>query len=150
MTPKTLLAVAAALLLATIAPSLAQAPEPGAGSGQDDSISLELNKLQPSDKGCRAFLVVSNPTSTKYEDFQIDLVMFQTDGVIGSRFAVELAPLLPSKRSIKEFVLTDADCDNIGSFLINDIMECRSDAGPVDNCLARLKVNSLTKVEISK
>lgn len=143
-----LLAAVAAFALTAAASALAQDAQPSAS--QDEGVSLELNKLQASDKGCRAFLVVSNPSATKYDNFQIDLVMFQTDGVIGSRFAVELAPLLPSKRSIKEFVLTDTDCDGIGSFLVNDVMECRSDAGPVSDCLARLKVNSLTKVEISK
>jgi hypothetical protein len=29
-------------------------------------------------------------------------------------------------------------------------MECRSDAGPVEDCLAGMKVSTLTKVEISK
>jgi hypothetical protein len=150
MTQKPFLAAAAALLFMTGMPALAQDTQPASEATEDNTVTLELNKLQASEKGCRAFLVVSNPSSTKYDKFQIDLVMFQSDGVIGSRFAVELAPLLPSKRSIKEFVLTDTQCDSIGSFLVNDIMECSADAGPVNDCLARLKVNSLTKVEISK
>jgi hypothetical protein len=145
----TLFAAAAALVLAAGASALAQETPPKADAAQD-GVSLELNKLQPADNGCRAFLVVANPSATKYDKFQIDLVMFQTDGVIGSRFALELGPLLPAKRSIKEFVLTDTDCDRIGSFLVNDVIECRSEAGPVSDCPARLKVNSLTKVEISK
>jgi hypothetical protein len=77
-------------------------------------------------------------------------VMFQKDGVIGRRFALDLAPLRPSKRSVKLFELDGTKCDDIGSFLVNDVMECRSDGSAVNDCLTRMKVNSLTKVEISK
>ena len=76
--------------------------------------------------------------------------MFQPDGIIGRRFALDLAPLRPDKRTVKLFDLDGANCDGIGSFLVNDVMECRTAAGPANDCLARLKVKSLTKVEISK
>ena len=76
--------------------------------------------------------------------------MFQSDGIIGRRFALDLAPVRPDKRSVKLFDLDGAQCEEIGSFLVNDIMECRTSTGPATDCLARLKVKSLTKVEISK
>ena len=115
-----------------------------------DGITLELNKLEKSDKGCRAYVVVTNPTSTAYDAFKLDLVMFQTDGVIGRRFALDLSPVRPDKRSVKLFDLDGAQCEEIGSFLVNDVMDCRTSTGPATDCLARLKVKSLTKVEISK
>ena len=116
----------------------------------DNTVTLELNKLEVSDKGCRAYVVVSNPSSTTYDAYKLDLVMFQNDGVIGRRFALDLAPLRPSKRTVKLFELDSTSCDNIGSFLVNDVLECRAKGGPVTDCLSRLKVSSLTKVGISK
>jgi len=148
MSKKAFVAVAAAILLASALPTLAQ--EEKETPKKDDGISLELNKLEDSDKGCRAYVVVSNPTSTMFDAYKLDLVMFQSDGVIGRRFAVDLAPLRPSKRTVKLFELDGTKCADIGSFLINDVMECRSGAGPVDDCLANMNVKSLTKVEISK
>jgi hypothetical protein len=142
---KSLLAAAALLLLAA-APARTQESQ----AQQDATISLELNKLEPADKGCRAYVVVSNPSAVSFDAFKLDLVMFQADGIIGRRFAVDLAPLRPSKRTVKLFELDGTSCDSIGSFLVNDVMECRSEAGPVADCLARMKVSSLTKVEISK
>jgi hypothetical protein len=125
------------------------AAAPAAASG-DNSITLELNKLEPSDKGCRAYVVVSNSSANALDAFRLDLVMFQKDGVIGRRFALDLGPLRPSKRAVKLFEMDGTKCEDIGSFLVNDVMECRAGGAAVDDCLARLKVNSLTKVEISK
>lgn len=151
MIAKALISTAALLLLATIAAKAEDAASKEAGPQNDAAaISLELNKLEPSDKGCRAYVVVSNPSATTYDAYKLDLVMFQKDGVIGRRFALDLAPLRPSKRSVKLFELDGTKCEDIGSFLVNDVMECRADGAAANDCLARMKVNSLTKVEISK
>ena len=128
----------------------ATAPSTTAQPSAQSDISLELNKLEPSDKGCRAYIVVSNPSATPLDAFRLDLVMFQKDGVIGRRFALDLGPLRPNKRAVKLFEMDGTKCEDIGSFLVNDVMECRSGGSAVDDCLGRMKVNSLTKVEISK
>jgi hypothetical protein len=149
MIQKAIITIGAALLLSAAA--LAQeTPPKDAQAKSDGGIVVELNKLESTDKGCRVYVVVSNPTDTSYDAYKLDVVMFQPDGVIGRRFSVDLAPLRPSKRTVKPFELDGTQCDGIGSFLINDVMECRTSAGPIDDCLANMKVNSLTKVEISK
>ncbi|KWT69987.1 hypothetical protein APY04_1196 [Hyphomicrobium sulfonivorans] len=121
-----------------------------AHSAAAEDITLELNKLEKSEKGCRAYIVVSNPTSTSFDTYKLDLVLFQTDGVIGRRLALDLAPVRADKRTVKLFDLEGTDCDGIGSFLVNDVLDCRTAEGPVNACLAGLKVRSLTKVDISK
>jgi hypothetical protein len=149
MTFKPLLAALAACSITMAAAAHAQdtaAEQPDAGEG----VTLELNKLETSDKGCRAYVVVSNPTQTTYDALKLDLVLFQTDGVVGRRLALDLAPVRPDKKSVKLFELDGTKCDEIGSFLVNDVMECRTGAGAADDCLARLKVKSLTKVQITK
>lgn len=147
MIKKTILTIAAASLLT----AAAWAQEPEKQEAQTaEGITLELNKLETSDKGCRAYVVVSNPTDKTFDAYKLDLVMFQTDGIIGRRFAVDLAPLRPSKRTVKLFELDGTQCSDIGSFLINDVMECSAEGGTPGDCLASMKVNSLTKVEISK
>jgi hypothetical protein len=135
-----------ALALAQDAPAQTPAAQESSGEG----ITLELNKLEKSEKGCRAYVVVTNPTQTTYDAFKLDLVLFQTDGVIGRRFALDLAPVRPDKSTVKLFDLDGTTCENIGKFLVNDVMECRTSAGAAQDCLARLKVKTLTKVEISK
>ena len=109
---KSLFAAVAACLLAVVAHAqdnpAATAP---AQPESSDGITLELNKLEKSDKGCRAYVVVTNTTTTAYEAFKLDLVMFQSDGIVGRRFALDLAPVRPDKRSVKLFDLDGAQCD---------------------------------------
>ena len=112
--------------------------------------SIQLNKLESVEKGCRAYLVIDNETNKTYQSFKVDLVLFQTDGVIGRRFSIELAPLKPKKKTVKLFEIDNVACDTIGSFLVNDVMECKADTGPIDNCLQSLTTSSLSKVQLSK
>lgn len=135
---------AAVFTLASILPFAATA------QANETNLTVELNKLETKNNGCVAYVVLQNETETRYQSVKVDLVLFQTDGIIGGRYAIELAPIKPKKRSVKLFPLPDVSCDQIGSFLINDIVECKSDAGPIDNCLAGLTVKSLTKVELQK
>jgi hypothetical protein len=125
-------------------------PAPAPPSPASTPIAIELNKLEAADKGCRAYMVITNPADTAYQSFKIDLVLFQTDGVIGRRFSIDLAPLRPQKKSVKLFEIDGIACDKIGSLLINDVMECKAAAGPVENCLQNLKTSTLTNVQLSK
>jgi hypothetical protein len=126
---------------------VAYAEQPAANT---TGTSLELNKLEATDKGCRAYIVVNNPTDTAYQSFKLDLVLFQTDGVIGRRFALDLAPVKPQKKSVKLFELDGIACDKIGSFLINDVMDCKAETGAAGDCLQKMTVSTLTNVQLSK
>lgn len=121
-----------------------------AAAAASPSVALELNKLEPTEKGCRAYVVVNNPTDTVYQSYKLDLVLFQADGVIGRRVALDLSPVKAQKRTVKLFDLDGMACDKIGSFLINDVMECKSEAGAAENCLQRLTTSSLSNVKLSK
>jgi hypothetical protein len=114
------------------------------------ALTVELNKLEPQGTGCRAYIVVQNDGQTPYQTFKLDLVLFQSDGIIGRRVAIDLAPLKPQKRSVKLFDFDSLPCDKIGSLLINDVVECKTDTGPVDDCLTGMTVKSLTSVQLTK
>jgi len=145
------IALAAAPLAAQEAtPETAPAPAAATAAEAPKALTVELNKLEPQGKGCRAYVVVQNDDPTTYQAFKLDLVLFQKDGIIGRRFAMDLAPLKAKKRTVKLFDLDEISCDSIGSFLINDIVDCKSEAGPIENCLAGTTVKSLGSVELSK
>lgn len=120
-------------------------------AAQDASaLSIELNKLEAIDKGCRAYVVIDNVSTTEYEALKLDLFMFRTDGVIGRRFAIDLAPVKASKRTVKLFDLAGAVCTEVGSFLINEALECKAGGAQVPDCLARLAPTSRAEAKLSK
>ena len=116
----------------------------------DGEIKLELNKLEDQQSSCRAYVVVDNTSDKSYEVLKLDLVLFQTDGIIGRRFALDLAPLRAKKRSVKLFDLDGVKCADVGSFLINDVLGCKAGSADEGGCLDRIAVTSRTKVELSK
>ena len=76
---------------------------------------------------------------------------FDPDGVIGRRFAIDLTPVRSNKHTtVKLFELADTPCDDVGSFFINEVMECKGDAGPTDDCLKDVTISSLSKVQLTK
>ncbi len=117
---------------------------------ESGALSVELNKLESRDHGCRAYLVVTNKSTTTYQVLKLDLVLFQPDGVIGRRFAIELGPLKPDKRTVKLFDIDAISCDQIGSLLINDVLDCKAQSGPIPDCLAEITPSSLTKAQLTK
>ena len=114
-----------------------------------DKLSIELNKMETADKGCRVVMVINNPTDTEYTAMKLDLVMFE-GGVFTRRVALDLAPIKPQKRSVKLFDLDGLACDRISELLINDVMECKTSTGPGEHCMKNLSVSSLTKTKLSK
>jgi hypothetical protein len=121
-----------------------------AASAEEGSIAIELNKLEAHENDCRAYFVIDNKNDTTYEALKLDLVLFRPDGVIGQRFAVELAPLKAKKRTVKLFDVADTSCDEVGSFLINDVMECKTSTGDVTDCLQAISASSRTDNELTK
>lgn len=122
------------------------APSPGSSA----KIAVELNKLETQQSSCRAYLVIDNQSEASYDVLKLDLVLFQTDGIIGRRFALDLAPIKAKKRSVKLFDLDGVKCETIGSFLINDIMECKSGGSDESACLDRLALSTRSNVQLSK
>lgn len=121
------------------AAAIAQEP---AAPAEATPITVELNKLEDIDAGCRIYVVVNNETQQNFDTLKLDLVLFRKDGIVDQRFFVDLAPLKKEKRIVKLFELGKVQCNTIGSFLVNDVVECKSGADTVEDCLERIAVSS--------
>jgi hypothetical protein len=138
-------------------PTAAPAPAAAAPSAP---ITLDLNKLEPlpgSSPGCRAYIVVANPDPKPIPKLTIDVILFNNDGVIARRLALDLAPLAARKTSVRLFDLQGLPCDDIGQVLVNDVLACETgdDSGkPADvqrqACLDRLSPSSRAKAKLTK
>lgn len=109
---------------------------------QEARISLELNKLEPASNACRAFVVLQNGSGVAYESLRLDLVMFDAEGVVAKRLALETAPLPVDKTSLKVFDISGMECGQVGRILLNDVLDCTDINGTKTGCLALIDVSA--------
>lgn len=107
-----------------------------------ETVSVELNRLEQTNGACQAYLVVGNTTPADFETLGVDLVMFDQDGIITRRVAVDLAPLPAGKTSVRVFSLDGMECDSVGRVLLNSVVSCEDGTGERTDCLGLVKPSS--------
>lgn len=120
-----------------------------AGAG-DPNVRLELNKLEVAGNACRAYLLVENASGIGFEVLKLDLVMFDPDGIIADRLAVEAAPLPVGKTSLRVFDIPGLSCPSLGRMLLNDVVSCADAKGSRTDCLGLLSTGTRASVEFIK
>ena len=83
-------ALCAALGFLVVAPPLAAA---------ESELLIELNKLEDTDEGCRSLFVFDNATGHELNRFQVDLILFDQEGVYARQVMLDMAPLSEDKKS---------------------------------------------------
>jgi hypothetical protein len=116
----------------------------------DGQVRIELNRLEEREGSCRVHLVLENASESGFVGYKLDLVLFGLDGIIARRIAVDVAPLRARKKSVKLFDVDGLACAAIGSVLVNDVLDCRSAAGEVADCVESLAVSTRAHVSFSK
>lgn len=101
-------------------------------------VNVELNKLEPNNGACRAFMVTENGRDTALSSLKLDLVMFDDDGIVAKRLAVELGPLPAGKTRVKAFDIDGVSCQGISRILLNDVLSCSG----AEDCLSLVSVTS--------
>lgn len=121
---------------------------PLAAVAKDGKVLVELNKLELEDGICQSYMLLQNGTNASFEGFTLDLVLFDTDGIIVRRLAAEMAPLRAGKTSVKVFGLNGLACDAIGRILVNDVLDCQADGTPRNDCPDLIETASRGSVEL--
>lgn len=114
--------IAAALVVAGVA----------AAARAEPATEIELNRLEAHEGGCQASLVARNPGAVAHDSLRLDVVLFDRDGVILKRLAVEAGPLPAAKTMVKGFIAEGVRCEDIGSALLNDVLSCGGAAPCLD------------------
>ncbi|MEM7176510.1 MAG: Tat pathway signal sequence domain protein [Pseudomonadota bacterium] len=132
--------VSAAIFIALATPALAGDAAP--------KVKVELNKLEAQGSACQAYLVVENATPEAFTTLSLDLVMFDADGVIAKRLAVEMAPLRAGKTSVKVFGIDGAPCDGISRILVNDVLSCAAGGAARKGCIELIETASRSPADL--
>jgi hypothetical protein len=134
-------ALGAALGLLVIAQPLA---------ADEAELLIELNKLENTDQGCRSLFVFDNATGHELNRFQVDLILFDQEGVYARQVMLDMAPLSQDKKILASFLLPNQQCDTIGSILVNGLPQCEDGAGAELDCVKLLEVRSRTDTALEK
>ncbi|WP_019627282.1 hypothetical protein [Thioalkalivibrio sp. ALJT] len=134
------------LLLILLLPGAVVADD--SAPGDPGAIGVQLNKLEADGDDCRAHLVLENGLDEAVESFQLDLVVFDRDGIIHRRTVVEMAPLRAGSTAVRAFRMTDTACDRVGRILVNDVAACEGPEGTIGGCADRVQVESLADVPL--
>ena len=115
-----------------------------------EGLRVELNKLEPMESACRAYLLFENGTQGNFESLRLDLVMFNPEGIINRRLAVEGGPLPAGKTSVKLFDIEGVTCTSVDRVLLNGVLSCRDGQGEREDCLSLIETASRSSADFFK
>ncbi|MBU0583592.1 MAG: hypothetical protein KKB66_13840 [Alphaproteobacteria bacterium] len=125
--------------LLTVAVAVATVPQAFSEEPAPSVLTLELNSLQPSDKGCRLTFVVSNRLGAELTKAAFEIALFNEAGIVDRLTVLDFNELPAGKTKVARFDLAGADCGKISRVLINHATECVGAGIEPDACQRRLK-----------
>ena len=135
------------LFLTLLACALLTVPS---GSGaQEKQLTIELNKVQQSQDGCRLSFIAVNKMGSNLEKTAMEVVFFDADDVVSEMLLLDFGRLPTDKTKVVEFVLQQQQCEQISRVLVNDVVECSSAEEPnmTQECFKALKTANRAKIE---
>lgn len=106
------------------------------------SISIELNRLQEIDDGCRMNLVFTNGLSTPIDLLTVETVLFDKDERVDRFLLLKARDLPAGKIRVHQFNVSGTQCADIGKVLLNDVTECEGEGLSPAACLADIDLSS--------
>ncbi len=103
------------------------------------ALTLELNSLQPSDKGCRLTFVVANNLGAGLTKAAFEVALFNDAGIVDRLTVLDFNELPAGKTKVARFDLAGTDCAKISRVLINHATECVGAGVEPDACQRQLK-----------
>ena len=105
------------------------------------AMRVELNTLEAAETSCRMTFVIENKAAA-VDSLKLDLVVFDTEGIVHRRIITEMGPVRAGRTVVKTFAI-ETRCPRIGAVLVNDVSACAP--GDANTCLDGLDLNSRVK-----
>ena len=112
-------------------------------------MAIELNKLEPKDAACRTYFVLQNGTEIGFTELVLDIYIFNLDGIIERRLAMDTRAVMPGKTQVRLFDVRNLTCEEIGRFLINGVLSCSDTDGERSDCAGLLAFTTRTGVDLA-
>ncbi len=123
----------------------------GAAAQDGGGLTVELNKVEPSDNGgCSAFFLFRNTTDNSFDGFEMSLAILDTQGVIDRLLSIDAAPLPVSRTTLKLFEIPEIACSDISEILLHDLTSCRPQNAEELDCFPILTLRSKAPATLVK
>lgn len=110
------------------------------------SLTVELNALQPSERGCRFTFIANNGLGGELSSVAFELVLFNKANVVNRITIVNFKDLPAGKTKVRQFDFSEVDCADLGRVLINDATECAGAGIEPGACIRRLETKTQTAI----
>ena len=116
--------------------------------GTSGNLSIEMNDLTPSEKGCKLTFVAGNGLPQSLSKVSFEFVLFDGKGLVERMVVLDFRDLPAGKTKVRQFDLPGTKCEAIKSLLINDAPVCTGEGVAKDACMKVLKTGSKSSVEL--
>ncbi len=116
----------------------------------EDSISLQLNRAQPSTAGCRLSFVMRNNVATSVDGLKLEIVLFDKNGQVGQFFVLNAGALPSGKTKVRQFDIEQQKCSEVSRVLLNDVAACGGNSLDPATCLELIRPTTSTHIEFVK
>ena len=120
------------------------------GSGaQEKLLTIELNRVQQSQDGCRLSFIAVNRMGASLEKTAMEVVFFDANDVVSEMLLLDFGRLPTDKTKVVEFVLQQQECAQISRVLVNDVVECSSadQQNITEDCFQALRTSNKAEIE---
>ena len=128
MTVRTLLLSA---MMSAAAVSGAAAEEAGAAKG----LTIELNALAASQKGCLFTFVAANGFTQNIAKASFEFVIFNDKGTVERLALLDFRDLPSGKAKVRQFDVPGIKCETVKNLLINDAPACEGEGLAKGACM---------------
>ncbi|WP_193183001.1 Tat pathway signal protein [Nisaea sediminum] len=114
---------------------------------------VELNKMEPAGEDCRTTWVLNNGTGADLARLKLDIVAFDSDGIVARRVGAELGPIGTGHTRVKLFDLKSIECGNVRRMLMNGVLACEvegAEAASLEQCASSIETAARTTVPFTQ
>ncbi len=122
---------------------------PTGSSAQEKLLTIELNKVQQSQDGCRLSFIAVNKMGANLETTAMEVVFFDANDVVSEMLLLDFGRLPSDKTKVVEFVLQQQQCEQISRVLVNDVVECSSaeEQNMTQDCFNALRTSNRAQID---
>ncbi len=119
-----------------------------ANAEEKRGVTVELNKSEDTQSGCRLTFVVSNHLASGLEKLAYEVVLFDQEARVERMTVFDFKDINSKKSRVRQFQLTGSKCKQIGQFLINGAATCEGTDLSKADCEDQLTVLNKTEIKL--